>query len=237
MYAGTKNNTFMKKISLLTFAFMAGLNLMAQDGTEQRKEHKPLRTPMSVATRFGLMAGVNVAKFNENKFPAGTTFKTNSKTSFHAGGFVNIPIGGSLRVQPGVNWNGYGSKLTRNTTSPADTADYEQDLHYISIPVMLQFQSKSGLFVETGPQASFLVTAKTETNEPATDPYNKSTFDKFDLSWGAGIGYLSRIGVGLNLRYNFGLSNVLEEYNNDDGPEFKNRVFQVGLVYHLGAAK
>ncbi|MDB5253603.1 MAG: hypothetical protein JWP27_2772 [Flaviaesturariibacter sp.] len=230
---------FMKKISLLAIAFVTTCTAMAQDGTQQGtgKDFKPLRTPMSKAVRFGLQAGVNMAKFNDNNL--GYDANTNTKTGFHFGAFVNIPLGGSLRFQPGVLYNTYGSKMAIQTGVGTATTDVEQDLQYISLPLMLQFQSRSGLFVELGPQVSFL--GKAELQYENSDVDNKDDFDKLDVSAGIGAGYLSRIGLGLNLRYNFGLSNVIEDNggnnSSNDGPELKNRVISVGLVYHFGAAK
>jgi predicted small secreted protein len=242
----TKNFMFMKKISLLAIAFATTCTAMAQDGTQQGtgKDFKPLRTPMSKAVRFGVQAGVNMAKFNDNNYSY--DLNTNTKTGFHFGAFVNIPLGGPLRFQPGILYNTYGSKLDVRPGFPASAAgtsttaqSVEQDLQYISLPLMLQFQSRTGVFVELGPQVSFL--GKTELQYENSDEDNKDAFDKLDVSAAIGAGYLSRIGIGLNLRYNFGLSNVVEDNggnnSSNDGPELKNRVFSIGLVYHFGAAK
>ncbi|RYY93204.1 MAG: hypothetical protein EOO11_20130, partial [Chitinophagaceae bacterium] len=97
----------MKKISLLTLACAAVFSAMAQDGTQGgTRDHKPLRTEMSRAVRFGLTGGINIAKFaTENISPAPSI---TAKTSFYGGGFVNIPVGGGFAVQPGIQWIGLG---------------------------------------------------------------------------------------------------------------------------------
>ncbi|RYY84176.1 MAG: hypothetical protein EOO15_19920, partial [Chitinophagaceae bacterium] len=63
----------MKKISLVGLACLAVASVMAQDGSspDMNQSHKPLRTEMSRATRFGLAAGVNLAKFHMSGAPAG----------------------------------------------------------------------------------------------------------------------------------------------------------------------
>jgi hypothetical protein len=101
---------------------------------------------------------------------------------------------------------------------------------------MLQYATPGGFFVEAGPQPGWLLKASKDGD---TDTDNKASFDKFNLSIGAGLGYLSRIGLGVNARYNFGLTNTLEDDNgsSNNGPEVKNQVVQIGLVYHFGASK
>ena len=67
---------------------------------------------------------------------------------------------------------------------------------------------------------------------------NKDAFDKTDLAWTAGLGYLSRIGLGIDARYNLGLRNLRE----DNAPanmqgNWRNNVGQISLLYHFGAGK
>jgi hypothetical protein len=230
---------FMKKISLLAIAFAALGSAMAQDGTQQGtgKDFKPLRTPMSKATRFGLEAGVNMAKVNDNDYSY--DLNTNSKTGFHFGFFVNVPLAGGLRFQPGLQYNGYGSKLNvrgnfpLNATGTMESA--EQDFHYVSLPLIFQLQSRSGLYGEFGPQLGYLVNAEMEYQNRNVKNYNR--FDRVDVGAALGLGYLSRVGLGVHARYNWGLTNIVREPENAEGPELKNRVLSIGLVYHFGAAK
>jgi len=222
----------MKKISLFVFALSAGVIVMAQD-----------KTKMAIAPRFGIKAGVNLAEFRTNDYPQGSEPSVNMKTSMHGGFFANIPLGtGGLAVQPEVLYSGQGSKMNVPTTvgSVTTMTKYEQDLSYITVPIMLQWKSPVGVYVETGPQPGFLIRGKQEgPGDAETD--NKSNFDKFDFSWGAGIGFLSRMGLGIGARYNYGLTNTIEDGggNNsaNNGPELKNSVVQIGLSWHFGAGK
>jgi len=224
----------MKKISLFALGLTTSLAMFAQTS-------KP--TPMAVATRFGIKGGVNLAEFRLNGFAAGTQPNTNMKTSMNGGFFVNVPLGtNGLAVQPEVVYSGQGSKLSQTTTvgSITTTNNYEQDLSYINVPIMLQWKSAGGFLIETGPQAGFLVRAKQE-GPGETETKNYDAYDKFDFSWGAGLGYLSRIGLGINARYNLGLSNSIEDgggnNSSNDGREAKNKVVQIGLFWAFGAGK
>ncbi|HYO23036.1 MAG TPA: porin family protein [Flavisolibacter sp.] len=211
----------MKKISLFVLALCTSAAVFAQDAQPQ------LRTPMEKKVRFGLRAGVNLAKFRLTDFPSGTEPNIQSKTSMHAGVFMNAPLGGMFAIQPGVEYSGQGSKFTDG----ADNGEF--DLHYINVPIMFQWKSTGGFLLETGPQAGLLLRANFNDEEVEDE-----TFKTLDLSWGAGLGYVSRIGLGANARFNFGLSNILEGDNdNDTSPQLKNQVIQIGLVYHFGAHK
>jgi hypothetical protein len=229
----------MKKIGLLSFVIAAGLSVSAQDPAMGSSSSTPtLRTPMSVVPRFGIKAGANMAKLNSNNFSGGNMYDANGKTSINAGLFANIPIGGLLRFQPELLYNSMGAKVkaTTVTTGSTLTESYEQDLTYISLPLMLQVQSPGGFFVEAGPQVSYLVDA-TKDGPGETETENEPIFDKIDIGASAGIGYMSRVGLGIGARYNFGLTNILDEGQSKDGPELKNRVLSIGLVYQFGANK
>jgi len=231
------NFTNMKKISLMTLLSAGMLGAAAQDGTQQEgRDFKPLRTEMSRAVRFGLTGGVNLASFLVRDFPAGTSPRITRKTSLFGGGFVNIPLGRAFRFQPGLQYTGLGSKMFINNTN------VEQDLHYLSLPLSVQFvPGNSGFFFEAGPQANYLLKARQENVDANVVVNNKDFFDKFDVGVSGGVGYLTRIGLGVTARYYRGLANTREDGggNNspNDGAELKNQAWQFGLVYHFGAAK
>jgi hypothetical protein len=238
----------MKRMSLLTLLITAGIAVYAQNSTSgnvpigaMSPQTPQLRTPMEVKTRFGLKGGVNVAKLSAKEFTATAEPSTNNKTSYHAGAFVNIPIGGLFKLQPELIYSSQGSKMQETVTSTGGsrTYNYEEDLNYLNLPVMLQLQTSGGFVVETGPQFSYLLDArqKGETPISTTDKTDiKDYRDKFELAWGLGVGYLTRIGVGIGARYNYGIRNIVEENDVSIG-ELRNRVLQFSLSYQFGASK
>ncbi|MGN6163996.1 MAG: porin family protein [Flavisolibacter sp.] len=219
----------MKKISVIVLSLCVSAAAFSQNQPK-------LRTDMARAVRFGIKAGVNIAKLNVDEAPG---INSNTKTSMGGGFLVNIPVGsGGMAVQPELLYNGYGGKLSETPTL-GGTQRYEQDMHYISLPIMLQWRSTPGFYVELGPQVSYLFRATQDNG--TTDVSNKDDFDNFDIAAAGGIGYMSRIGLGVGARYNYGLSNVLEDgggnNSSNNGPELKNRVLHIGLFYQFGAAK
>lgn len=239
----------MKKSSLVTAALFAGMAVMAQGQPIGSSTPQPvLRTPMEVKTRFGLKAGVNMAEYRvvKDKYADPSLApSTQTKSSYNAGAFVNIPLTTNFRLQPEVVLSSQGSKITEQTKSATGTKTYtyEEDLHYINVPVMFQFQTNGGFFVETGPQVGLLLDARAQGTTPYSTTDNtdiKDKRDKVDFAWSGGLGYLSRIGLGIDARYNMGISNLIDGKNTSGttgNGALKNRVIQVGLVYQFGAYK
>jgi hypothetical protein len=219
----------MKKISLFALAMTAGMALFAQDAQPR------LRTEMERRVYFGIKAGPNFSTFRQENYTANTNI--NSKTSLHGGFFVSIPVGRTVSFVPEILYNSVGAKMT--TSNLGVTTSMEQDLKYISLPLMFKVKAPGGFFAELGPQASYLISAKSQSGNTETN--NKSTFDNFDVALNGGIGFTSRVGLGVHGRYSWGLSNILEDGggNNspNNGPELKNNVISVGLHYMFGAGR
>lgn len=215
----------MKKLSLLFVGFCSCLLAMSQNETT---------TPMAKKTYFGIKAGANLATFRVES----DATQVNMKTSAAFGLLANIPLGtGKLFFQPELIYTGVGAKIK----SPGSTTSIstEQDLGYVALPLMLQLKSSKGVFVELGAQPAYLVRAQLDVNGNETD--NKSAKDKFDLGLNGGLGYMSRIGLGINARYTLGLTNTVDDGGGNNSPnngtEFKNSVIHIGLVYLFGAGK
>lgn len=225
----------MKKISLFALALATSAAVFAQETQPQ------LRTERPVKTMFGLRAGMNLATVNMSDGTNAQNVVTgaNSKTSYNAGLLVNIPLGTSkFRFQPELNFSSQGARLFGGG-NPGFS--YEQDLNYLNVPLNFQLMTPGGFFVQTGPQVGFLMSANTKDRSGTAAPANgenKDNFDKLDLAWSAGLGFVSRIGLGIDARYNLGLRNLRE----DDAPasmqgNWRNNVGQISLLYHFGAHK
>jgi opacity protein-like surface antigen len=207
----------MKKISLLVLSCFTSFALWAQE-TSTAKTSNDLG--------LGIKAGANFARLRTSDYTAGFEPDVDNKTSWYGGILVNIPLG-KLAVQPELLYNSVGASL--DTSSGSVSNKYDQKLDYISLPIMLQWRFGGGLFIETGPQASLLISAE------GHDVDNKDDFEKFDFAWGLGLGYETKLGLGINARYNYGLTNTLKNDNsNSSSPGLKNDVFSVGLFFLFG---
>ena len=199
---------------------------------------------MEVKPRFGIKAGVNLARLEiDDDASAAAGANTNSKTSLHAGVFYNIPVSAAFRVHPELLYSIQGSKTNAMTSTDPNLAGLtEYDFHYVSLPIMFQFVTPGGFKVEAGPQVSYLSSANGDrANDGGEVNLKDNDYVKpIDFAAGGGIGYMSRVGLGVHARYMHGFTNV---WNNEDSPNIsarmkaQNRVFQIGLHYMFGAAK
>jgi hypothetical protein len=166
-------------------------------------------------TAIGFKAGVNFATLNSDENPDPYKMKTN----LHAGLLAHIHLTDQLALQPEVMYSGQGAK--------GDSGPGELNLGYLNVPVQLQYMFANGLRLQTGPQAGILLSAKTKINSVSTDV--KDELNDYDFGWTAGLGYLSKVGLGVDARYNLGLTDISK---NNPG-SVKNSVIQVGLFYQF----
>jgi hypothetical protein len=175
----------------------------------------------SAQVQFGIKAGLNISSLSlSNVLEDGET--KSSLTSFNGGLFASLPIAESLSVQPEINYSMQGTNLDLE----GDKGSLNYD--YLNVPVLIKYSHESGLFAETGPQAGFLLSAKAKSGGSSYDV--KDGVESFDFSWALGIGYkLHDIGLGIDVRYNLGLTNTIK--NPFNGSSAKNGVLQIDLFY------
>jgi len=161
--------------------------------------------------QFGLKAGVNMANIHVDNS------EYDSRTGFYVGGLAHIHITRHFAIQPEVMYSSQGAEL--GSTKYID--------NYINVPVLVQYMTNTGFRLQTGPQVGFLTSAKNKSEGIEVDV--KDQLNTVDFAWSFGASYLSKTGLGLDARYNLGLSNV----NDNESVEAKNRVFQLGAFYQF----
>jgi hypothetical protein len=175
-------------------------------------------TAMAQKFEIGAKAGVNFSNFT------GTSnwqeVKTKTLVGYHFGGLVSFFIGNSFAIQPEVLFSSQGAKFEAAGTT------IDQRIYYVNLPVMLKYRFRSGFYLEAGPQFGF----KTGESGKNIDSLAKNS----DFSLAAGIGYHSRIGLGVGFRYTAGISKVGDfKATNSINPDFRNGVIQASLFYTL----
>jgi hypothetical protein len=166
----------------------------------------------SADTHFGLKAGLNISSLDEKN---GVDF--NSKAGFHIGGLAHVHLSPHFGVQPEIVYSEQGGK---------DGAD-KWNINYLNVPVLFQYMTGGGLRLETGPQLGFAVSSKIKSGD--IEQNIKDDVKTVDVSWALGASYLFPEAIGIDARYNIGLTNV----NDAESPIVRNRVFQVGLFYQF----
>lgn len=192
----------MKKIFL-------GLALVAGTFAFSQKTSTASASPV----RFGVKAGLNISTLSDNDF--------NSKAGFYGGVFANIPVAQDFSFQPEVMYSGMGAKFKADS-------DAKANLDYISVPLMLQYNALPNLYLEAGPQFSFLVNSKLKYKSNSADA--KDIFKSFDFGIGLGAGYYFTQNIGVTARYVAGLTDVAKNRPDLSEDKAKNGVFQFGLA-------
>lgn len=166
--------------------------------------------------KLGVKGGLNIAslKIEEDE-------PKDARLGMNAGLLAHIHLTPGLSVQPEIMYSGQGmeDRITGTTNT------WKMD--YINVPVQLQYNFNNGFRLQTGPQLGFLLNADIE-NQNGSHLDITRDIKKTDVSWTLGGGYLSNSGLGIDARYNYGLTNINEF---DPSNPISHRVFQLGLFY------
>ena len=168
----------------------------------------------------GLKAGVNLSNLRMlNDFEGSTDMRIN----FHAGLFYSVPFGSRFSLQPEAMYSSEGASVKTSTT------ETDTKLGYLTVPVMFQFNTSSGLYIETGPALSIMVKGKEtiKTSTATSELDLKKQIKKTNLQWAGGVGYRMK-NIGFNARYYFGLSNLSKV---DSRADTKSSLIQVSLSW------
>ncbi len=179
-------------------------------------------------TQFGVKGGVNLSNITGDD-----SGNFDSRTSFHLGLFMEIPISERFSFQPEVLYSGQGFTLLKDNPIGSDI---EYQLDYVQIPLMAKIYVIKGLYAEAGPQFGFKVKETIDTKEGSNSGTEVNPDDSklkgFDTNLALGTGYKFDNGLLLSARYTFGLTNIFK----DDAPlignaDVKNSVWQFGVGF------
>ena len=213
----------MKKL-ILSVAMLATMTL------SQAQETKTIKDP---AAKFGLKTGVN---YSSASIEREVSNDVNPHVGIYAGLFTNIRLSSKLAFQPEILYSiqGYNEKYTTFSTN----RDTDVRLSYVNIPLEFQYKIMEKLYIETGPQIGFLLSAKADdkyydsTTNTTTEYKNvdfKSFSNKHMISYTVGAGYFVTNNLSVSLRYNMGITQI----DTSSNISVKNNVFQFGLDYNF----
>ena len=172
---------------------------------------------------FGIKGGLNIANLQQSKADY------NAKLGIHGGFLAHIHLNKTWAIQPELVYSQEGAKYKSGTYNG------KENLDYLNVPVLVQYMTKSGFRLETGPQIGFLINAKSEANSVSVD-INKDR-NSTNFSWAFGAGYLTQMGLGFDARFNAGLGNINDVKNNNplyNSDKVRNSVVQLGVFYQFG---
>jgi hypothetical protein len=181
---------------------------------------------------IGLKGGPNFANIDTE---AGAGENYNNRTGFHLGAFMLLR-GERVGFQPEILFSQQGSSF-KYSGSP----DLKANFSYVNIPLVVKLYTVAGINLQVGPQIGLLTSAKVEDFDSAsgqvTESDIKNDLKKTDLSLALGVGWDLPIGLSIDGRYNWGLSDI---NSGADASSIKNQVWQISIGFKLlkfGSAK
>ena len=201
----------MKKILSLAVALFAVATSFAQ-------------TSVSIVPRAGVSLATMTNTQNGKIIPG-----------FVGGADVQFQFNDIVGLTAGVFYEMQGCKGSYDSGIATVTQKYKND--YVNIPILFNCYVVKGLAVKLGRQPGFLVSSKlTTTAAGVSDTGNsKEIFNTVDLSIPVGLSY-EISNVVLDVRYNWGLTNILKNKIGDlefDDRKSRNSVFQITLGYRF----
>jgi hypothetical protein len=169
----------------------------------------------------GAKGGLNLSSLsgiNESNFEA------KALVGFHVGGFVTFNLGRNFAIQPELVYS------TQGGTIESGNVTENLKMNYFNIPVMVKFMTKSGFYLEAGPQLGF------QAGDLDYDNVETSV-EGSDFSICGGLGFQpTKSAFGIGARYNAGMGTTGEvDFNNPsiDNADFKHGVFQLSLYWRI----
>ena len=162
-------------------------------------------------TGFGVKAGLSLSGFNED------LTGTDPQTGFVAGVLVSINFSDIFSLQPEVLYSQQGAN--------PEQGDNTLRMDYLNVPILAKFFFLDGWYGAIGPQFGFNVRADTEDIE-GRDDLDLNDTKTFTFAVPVGTGYQLDSGLGLDVRYNIGLTDVF-----DAGADSYNEAFQATVFW------
>ena len=159
--------------------------------------------------RWGVRTGANLATIRTDE----QSIDYNGKFAFFLGILAELEVADRLYIQPELSFSQQGANYYTPTcffcfSGPSGKVR----LNYLNIPVMAKLKLSDAFYIEAGPQAGILLSAKWkedgETREDISDEIRST-----DFGAGLGVGFEFDSGLFLGARYTYGFSNISEVEN------------------------
>ncbi len=163
---------------------------------------------------FGIKAGANMGKIS------GQSFKNEYSLGYHAGAFVTIG-GKKWAIQPEVLFNQVNTDTATSFNQITGFNNVSKiQLHYLSIPILINYNISNILALQFGPQFGILM----DQNKSLTQN-GKDAFKSGDFSLAAGL-QLKLLKFRIYGRFVGGTTDVNNLSNNDS---WKVSMIQLGV--------
>ena len=154
-------------------------------------------------TYLGLKAGGNVAnmKFVNGLLKVSNTENEN-KMGYQVGIIAQEQMSNKVYVRSELFYSLKGYKLD-------DEQGTTVDFHYINLPVLIGYKLSSNFSAFLGPQLGYLAAVYSKDENRERSDNLRNVYNEYDLGIGVGVSYILTPRISVDLRYNYGLTNIL----------------------------
>lgn len=201
-----------------------------------------LLTPVTAHAQLfkgGFMGGFNGSQVD------GDNFSGYDRLGLMAGAFIYTPLSRSIDLQFEIEYMGKGAAYHTPTTDDpnANIEIYRSNFHYIELPILLRFKTRSAIAFEGGLGFGYLFSYSVDDDvngSLSTDPDPGSLFKKYELSGIVGGSYTFADKYTVDLRYSYSITSIANFAVATYNPFLLgrsgvfNNLFTLGLYYTLG---
>ncbi|GAB2552366.1 porin family protein [Rufibacter soli] len=169
---------------------------------------------------FGIKGGVNYSNLSGDLKDES---RYNNKIGFAGGLYFNAPVVGDFfSIQPEILYSNKGYKYDDNEQTTLLGREYRYEgtsnFNYIDVPVLAKIKA-GPLFLEAGPQVSYLINVNDKTKtyvdgklqDRTVSEKSKEGYSDFEVGYAAGVGFATQSGVSLGLRYNGAFTDLADD--------------------------
>lgn len=200
-------------------------------GLQATSNAQTMTTENRNTPHFGLKAGINISNVFDTK---GEDFVAKAKVGAVLGGFVSIPFGKYIGIQPEILYSQKGFKGTGKILG--SPYSYTRTTNYLDIPLLLTIKPINELSLVVGPQYSFLLSEKNVFENTLFTGAQEQQFDndnirKNTLAFLGGADFnFDKVVIGIRAGWDV-------QNNAGDGtsntPRYKNVWYQATLGYRF----
>ena len=182
----------------------------------------------------GFLLGINASQVD------GDTYSGYDRAGLMAGAFIYTPLTHMMDVQFEIKYIGKGAakpSSATNTDQPQDK--YRSNLHYMELPILVRYKTRSKLGIEAGLGFGYLFSYSEEDNYGTIADDRVAHFNKFELSSILGGTWNLTDNLKVDMRFSYSVLPILNPPGEAYSPYFLkrgayNNLFSLGVYWRIG---
>lgn len=190
--------------------------------------HKPVKAQERDAIKLGIKGGFGFSNIYDTE---GENFEADPKLGFTGGGFLSIPLGKLIGVQPEVLYTMKGFEATG--TFLGNRYNLKRTSYHIDIPIQLMIKPIDALTLLVGPQYSYTLSNSDNFNYADININNTQEFDNSNIRKNT-LGIVGGVDLNISKLILSGRAGWDIQKNNGDGTSSEIRYKNVWFLLTIG---